>query len=49
MGDALVFALGLIKYEPRRFGPADKVVKVGLQGITVPDRVDSLKIVVSSA
>ena len=42
-GDALVFTLGLIKYEPRRFRPADKIVKVRLQGITVCDRIDALK------
>ena len=30
-GDTLIFTLGLIEYEPRLFGPADKIVKVRLQ------------------
>ena len=42
-GDTLVFTLGLIKYEPRWFGPTDKIVKVRLQGITVCDGIDALE------
>ena len=35
--------LDLIKYEPRWFGPTDKVVKVRLQGITACDGIDALE------
>ena len=42
-GDTLVFTLGLIKYEPRWFGPTDKIVKVRLQGITVCYGIDALE------
>ena len=42
-GDTLVFTLGLIKYEPRWFGPTDKVVKIWLQDITVCDGIDALE------
>ena len=33
--DTLVFTVGLIKYEPRWFGPTDNIVKIWLQGIKV--------------
>ena len=41
--DTLVFTLGLMKYESRRFAPNDKIVKVRLQDITVCDRIDALE------
>ena len=42
-GDALVFALRLIKYEPGWFRPTDKIVKVRLQGVTVCDGINALE------
>ena len=41
--DALVFTLGLTKYEPRRLGPTDEIVNIRLQGITVCGRIDAVE------
>ena len=41
--DTLVLTLKQMKYEPRRFAPNDKIVKVRLQDITVCDGIDALE------
>ena len=41
--DALVFTLGLTKYEHRRLGPTDEIVNIRLQGITVCGRIDAIE------